>query len=317
MPTYTQLQIFYLSLHFISIFLTLLLIIYLFRSKPFITKWTLIQISLSLLGFSIFTISSLIIFGDQIEFEASNELCSVFAKITTFFLYPVISFSSVLSCYLWFLIVKANLNLENATLRYISAIIWGWSLVYVLFMIIMTRNERTIATVIYCKLQVKWYNYYIYWTVMSILILLNFVFGGHATYILYKRWNIFKNNKNRQTAINLGYSVRVATYISLYTFFMISYLLSDTISTASKNLLNKQAHVGDFTSALCGTFLFLIFGTTRSATLFMPCCYYSQPESLQLQCQCQDTQSMNSSTNTENVTIIDLSQEFVNHYNEN
>ncbi|CAG8452977.1 6644_t:CDS:2 [Diversispora eburnea] len=300
MPTYTPSQIFYLSLHFTSIFLILVLNIHLFRSKPFITKWTLIQICLSLLGYSLFAISSLVIFGDRIQSEDSEELCSILAKLTTFFHYPVITFTSVLSCYLWFLIVKTNLNLEKVTLRWISAMIWGWSLVYLLFIIIMARDERMVKTTMYCKLQVKWYNYYVYWTVMSILILFNFGFGGHSIYILYKRWSIFKNKKNRQTAINLGYSVRVAAYISLYTFLMLSYLVSDTISISkskeTNDLLDKEVHIGDFTSAL------------------------RQPESLEL--KRQETQSTND-TNVENTTetmtsviILDLSQDFINHYNE-
>lgn len=179
MPTYSIPQILFISFHILSSSLIIILIIIFYRRKSFITKWTLIQICLTILGFSIFTIPSVIFYGDKIISEApSSQFCSIATKIAMFFHYPIVLFPSVLSCYLWFLVVKSNVNLENDTLRWVSAFIWSVSLVYLLSTLILTRNERTVVTFMYCKLKNNWFNYYTFSCVVGVMTLISFFFGG-------------------------------------------------------------------------------------------------------------------------------------------
>lgn len=76
--------------------------------------------------------------------------------------------------------------------------------------------------------------------------------SGHSAYTLYKRWNIFKNNKNRRTAINLGYSVRITTYIVFYTLMTATYFVCNILVFVyeTDEYVDKSIRISDFTTAL-------------------------------------------------------------------
>ncbi|CAG8647922.1 3233_t:CDS:2 [Acaulospora morrowiae] len=182
------------------------------------------------------------------------------------------------------MVSKLNRKVEGDTLRWFSLGIWGFSIVYNIAILLVTKNQRQLGvtvTWLYCKcadLNEKWYVDYVYLAIISVATLINLIFGVHSTYILYVRWSNFKNQPNRHTAINLGHAVRVAIYINTLLALLLTYFLSDLLTpkNISQTGADDTIYVGDFASALSGTLLFLIFGTTRSATMFLPCCYYSQ-----------------------------------------
>ncbi|CAG8601470.1 8069_t:CDS:2, partial [Acaulospora morrowiae] len=250
--------ILYISIQSLSILLSLSLVIIFLRSPPFVTKWTIIQICISVLGYSIFSLPSLMIYGDQVQSKAFN---------TPLLAYGVQNTVKGRKRYVA-VVFDRNLGVGNSV-QHSSVVVheerktMGCDGYMVVLQMLECRKDVVHLLFLYWD---SWYD-------------------SHSTYILYSRWQTFNRQPNRRTAINLGHSVRVAIYTNFLLIMAFVYVISDCL-TPKKVIedvppwTDSTVYVGDFTSAFSGTLLFLVFGTTRRAALFLPCCYYSPPEVL-------------------------------------
>ncbi|CAI2182994.1 6822_t:CDS:2 [Funneliformis geosporum] len=109
------------------------------------------------------------------------------------------------------------------------------------------ENFGVLISSLNCKGSKNTRNFYGYVIPTMSLVLVAFIMTCHTSFILYNRWKKFNGNMNRTTAIKLGRAVRL-------------------------NILCP------FMSASIGILLFLIFGSKKSAALFLPFCYYVPPD---------------------------------------
>ncbi|CAB4405350.1 unnamed protein product [Rhizophagus irregularis] len=98
-------------------------------------------------------------------------------------------------------------------------------------------------------------------------------------YILWGRWRNFNQKQNRRTAIDLGYAVRLTVLSGFYSILLLASLIPSVTEKIDNDMTanNQTITFLDFAPAFFGTMLFMIFGTTKSAAIFLPCCYYIPP----------------------------------------
>ncbi|CAG8558460.1 6435_t:CDS:2 [Dentiscutata erythropus] len=110
---------------------------------------------------------------------------------------------------------------------------------------------------------------------MDLVLLLNI--NDYSDYYLT---NYYRQSRN--TAIKLGLAGRLLVLSCVYLISLLISLLSALMKYLSKKT-GGWSIVADFSSCLIGTMIFLIFGTTKSAAVFLPCCYYVPPNVLRSQ----------------------------------
>nr|CAG8554415.1 5927_t:CDS:2 [Entrophospora candida] len=81
---------------------------------------------------------------------------------------------------------------------------------------------------------------------------------GHSLCILFVRWKNYEKYYNRLTAIRLVTKPKIS----------------------DNGDIDKAYYFSDYVNSTSGIVAFLIFGTTKSAVFFLPCCYYSPPDEI-------------------------------------
>src|SRR5690348_5472624 len=114
---YSLLSIIYVSFNLTSIITVILLMLIILKSPSYLTKWTLFQLCLAILGNTAFSILTILNYGDNTLHEAFNQtICIVQQKSMIFFFYPIHLLPNVLVFYLWFGVINLNLNIEKSSL---------------------------------------------------------------------------------------------------------------------------------------------------------------------------------------------------------
>ncbi|GES95824.1 hypothetical protein GLOIN_2v1882501 [Rhizophagus clarus] len=268
--------------------LTLMLII--IKSPSYLTKWTLFHLCIAALGYSISTLPSILLYGNNlIEKAFTTRLCIIQFRVTYFFFHALNLLPIQLSFYFYGLLKqKLDLNIEKKWFWTITPAIWLLSLFYNSLILIISNGDENggiMVTKLYCeayKVSGNWNHYWAYQLTLSIFLIATII-SIRSIIILYRKWKRFNNNQNRRTAIKLGYAVRLCIYMIIYTALLGCYVISDIIKQfriSKKGLINYSEDsycFGDFTSATAGIFLLLIFGGNRTAAICLPCCYYVPP----------------------------------------
>ncbi|KAG9294364.1 hypothetical protein G9A89_001869 [Geosiphon pyriformis] len=100
----------------------------------------------------------------------------------------------------------------------------------------------------------------------------------HSSILLFTQWRVFRRNQNRRTAIQLGHALRLQVCSILYIILIYASLVPPLIQKIEEIPSKEEILTpSQYSHSFSGIFLFLVFGTTRSVALFLPCCYYSQP----------------------------------------
>jgi len=140
-----------------------------------------------MLSYELFSIISLIIYGDDLidkAFNTSPSICIIQYKIALFFFYPVCIFPAILVFYQWYAISKDSLNVENSCFWYSIICTWSGSFIYAVVNAFLSRNEKnwgTMATRLYCQawnVKEKWYVFYVYVIIVGSLSFISLCFAG-------------------------------------------------------------------------------------------------------------------------------------------
>ncbi|CAG8757373.1 3770_t:CDS:2, partial [Ambispora leptoticha] len=99
----------------------------------------------------------------------------------------------------------------------------------------------------------------------------------HSSLILFFHWRKFSRRQNRRNAIKLGQAVRLSLMSFLYVSILLSALVP-SVDTKLKGTFGKNVTSADYATSIGGILLFLVFGTTRTVAIFLPCCYYLPPD---------------------------------------
>nr|CAG8434815.1 12797_t:CDS:2 [Entrophospora candida] len=293
MPTYSFLTSLFISIIAASIISTILQLYLLIKSPYYFTKWTIFQIGVVLLLLQIFTITPVTIYGDGLmdqTFDGGTKtlICILQKSMTQFVIYPACLIPLVLAIYQWYAISKNDLSIEKTCFWYFTISIWGGALVYALIIVFVDRNKRfwgTMVTRYYCKPRsdVGLDLFIAGFIALSISLAASLVLVCHSLYVLFFRWKNFEKCHNRLTAIRLGYAIRSSIYIISYICLTTTYIISVILTKPQFSMdgdRDESYYVSDFICSSSGVVLFLIFGTTKSAVFFLPCCYYSPPDEI-------------------------------------
>lgn len=179
MTTYSTVAILYILLQILSLVLLSCLMCTILKSKPYFTKWTLFQICITAFGSGLTNLPVVVIYGDDLVKRAyDNPLCMILQKFSLFFIYPFEFFSCALSFYLWYALVKKDLDIEKKCFRYVSIISWVYTTVYngiLLKFAIKETNWGVYASSLNCrtsKLAESFYGYIITSSISAFLAIL-------------------------------------------------------------------------------------------------------------------------------------------------
>ncbi|CAG8687758.1 1210_t:CDS:2, partial [Funneliformis caledonium] len=139
----------------------------------------------------------------------------------------------VISFYLWYVLVKQDLEIEKRCFWWVSAIIWLSTIVYTISEIILSTNEDNWGVLISsfnCKGSKNKRNFYGYAIPTISLVFVALIMTCHTSVILYNRWKKFNDNMNRTTAIKLGRAVRLNILCILYITYLLFTLIPRFIS---------------------------------------------------------------------------------------
>ncbi|CAH1757816.1 17239_t:CDS:2 [Entrophospora sp. SA101] len=235
----------------------LLLIGIILKSPSYLTKWTLFQVCLALLGSSISSILKLLTYGDDydnLDRALNQPICIAQQKLSVFFFYPLYLLPSVLTFHLWFGLIKMNSNIEKAHFWTLTMSIWGFACIYTTIVVIVSglnENWGVMVTRFVCEAYDFSSTWYLYWPVLLIVSLLAFVslfFAIRSTIILWKIWSAYKLNNQSSEEIQIV-------------------ILQQSKSHHMKSYIDHSHYISNFTSSLFGGLVFLIFGTTKSSLL--------------------------------------------------
>ncbi|RIA90718.1 hypothetical protein C1645_875924 [Glomus cerebriforme] len=160
---------------------------------------------------------------------------------------------------------------------HISGIIWIISILVNIYELNNNSKEKNWGVqsdTLFCKsipTKTEWLSYLIPTTLYAVTSLIVTV---HSSYTLWGRWRNFNQKQNRRTAIDLGYAVRLTVLSGVYSIILLFSLIPAVIKKVNHE---TGTLFTDFAPSIFGTILFMIFGTTKSAAIFLPCCYYAPP----------------------------------------
>jgi hypothetical protein len=182
MTTHSTIAILYIFLQFISLFLLSILIYAILNSKPYFTKWTLFQVCISAFGNGLTNLPLIIIYGDDLLKRAyDNPLCKILQKLSLYSLYPFEFFSCALSFYLWYALIKRDLDIEKRCFRYVSWSIWLYTTAYNGILLIFATREKywgVYASPLNCRTSNIAGSYYGFVITTSIIVFLAVLMSG-------------------------------------------------------------------------------------------------------------------------------------------
>ncbi|CAG8535739.1 11667_t:CDS:2 [Ambispora gerdemannii] len=185
-------------------------------------------------------------------------------------------FAVMLAFYLWYSTVMHDVRIEEKCFRYASCGIWVINAIMQVASWVSARREKNWGAEpnqLYCKGSNDWLAFMIPSIIVSAIATF---FACHSSVLTFRRWRLFRQKQTRGTAIKLGLAVRLCVYSLFYA--MIS--LASYIPRIIQNIPDSEdLTLSEFSGSASGIFLFLTFGTTKSAAVFLPCCYYAPPES--------------------------------------
>lgn len=320
MPEYSPIVVLFISMHLISLFLVSALIFIILRTGPYITKWILFQLCICLLVSSLSSLPPIMTYGNDLEERAfDSPMCIILNKFVIFVDFPLKIFPAVLSAYLWFAVVRFNYKLEQRYFWYLSGIVWALAIASSIYLLILNSKEkhwgvrpgRLLCDPMPSKR--AWLSYII---PTSMLTFISIIITVHSSFILFRRWRNFNQKMNRRTAIDLGYAVRLSVMSAFYSIALLASIIP-TIIIKFGRITEEKITFLEFSTSLFGIMLFMIFGTTKSAAVFLPCCYYSpndrqlpgsiisQPKSVELDRMGSYENDPNFQTVTSRTVIID------------
>ncbi|CAJ0831705.1 8386_t:CDS:10 [Entrophospora sp. SA101] len=132
----------------------ILLILVLLKSPSHSTKWTIFQLCLAVLGNSIFSVLTILKYGDNILEALDKPICIIQQKLSNLFFYPLYLFPCVLAFYLWSGTVNSNSEVENNHFWTFTILIWGFSFIYSSTVLTISRfedNWGVVATNLSCE----------------------------------------------------------------------------------------------------------------------------------------------------------------------
>jgi hypothetical protein len=173
MPTYSLVTVSFILIQIMSSTLSLCLLTIILKSKPYFTKWTLFQACLSSFICGLTSLPLILIYGDELENRAlETPFCLILQKVSLFFLYPLEYFSCALAIYLWYALVKHNLDIEKRSLKYVSCVIWIFTIIFNAIIIDSSSREENWGILpgpLTCKLSNNFISIYGYIVSTSIL----------------------------------------------------------------------------------------------------------------------------------------------------
>ncbi|CAG8544796.1 12003_t:CDS:2 [Acaulospora morrowiae] len=195
--------------------------------------------------------------------------------VASFMFFPLMVIPSVLAFYLWYALVKGDMTIEKRWIYYVSAAIWMYAAMHILVSLVGILGRRIVSD------DVKNYAYLIPIMVVALFAL---AISCHSCLILWRRWRNHNYRQSRTTAIKLGHATRLFAFSFVYIVILLSKSISLMISlnffVHYEKSLGALAFISDFVSASVGVFLFSVFGSSKRAAIFLPCCYYAPPASL-------------------------------------
>ncbi|CAG8604338.1 2899_t:CDS:2 [Ambispora gerdemannii] len=280
MPEYSPPTIVFIFLTSTCILLTSSLLIIILKSKSYFGKWTLFQLTLCSLIENLANLPAVLVYGNDLQDRAfETPLCIIQQKISGFFFSQFQIFPAVLSFYLWWALIRNDTEIEKKCLRYVSGALWFYAFGNNIVRIILLRNEEhwgVVARRFNCSAIVTEASW-LAWLVPSMLMTtIAAFFSCQAGFVLFFHWRKFSRRQNRRNAIKLGQAVRLSLSSFLYVSVLLSALIPSIVTKLNGTFVNNITPA-DYTTSIGGILLFLVFGTTSTAAIFLPCCYYLPP----------------------------------------
>ncbi|KAG9294362.1 hypothetical protein G9A89_001867 [Geosiphon pyriformis] len=283
MPSYSTPVILYILLQFLNLALLSILITMILRTKAYFTKWTLFQLCFSTFFEQLSGLPSILIYGDTLRERAyETPICIIQQKVALFFFPSFQMFPAVLAFYLWWALYKRDTEIEKKSFRYIFGGIWGYTVISCCIRWSIESSKEHWATEVnrlFCRPASNMkQNWLIFLIPMAILSLIAAFLASHSTIMLFQHWRQYVHRQNRNTAIKLGQAVRLSISSNVYICCLLFSLLPPLIKRTKKVPDPNELVISDYAGSIQGIVLFLIFGTTKSAAVFLPCCYYAPPD---------------------------------------
>ncbi|KAG9294766.1 hypothetical protein G9A89_008245 [Geosiphon pyriformis] len=183
-----------------------------------------------------------------------------------------------LAFYLWYATLKLDLKIEENCFWYATCGIWVLNAMLQAFIWASAHSRPhwgVVANALYCQGAGDWLAFSIPTIIVSVIAAF---FACHSSLLTITRWRQFTQKQSRGTAIQLGLAVRLCVCSLLYAAILLASYVPRVIKQMNNIPDPNQITLAEFSGSCAGTILFLIFGTTRSAAVFLPCCYYTPPD---------------------------------------
>ncbi|CAG8528406.1 808_t:CDS:2 [Ambispora leptoticha] len=279
MPTYTGLQLLYISLQLLNLSLLIILIVVILNSKVYFSKWTLLQICICTFFVQASGLPALLVYGTEIQQHAyQTPICIIQQKVASFFMMPFQVLPAVLIFYLWYALVQNDGDIEKNHGRNISAVVWLLAIVQSIIQLISDskhENWNVEVSKLYCRSSSTDDNWMIFLITLLILAFVIGLLAFHSCVLLFIHWRRFLRKQTRITATKLGQAARLVTCGFVYIGILMLALLP--IMLDRSKFCPNELSPADYSGSVQGIVLYLIFGTAKSATVFLPCCYYAPP----------------------------------------
>ncbi|KAG0283906.1 hypothetical protein BGZ96_011739 [Linnemannia gamsii] len=217
-------------------------------------------------------------YGDRVIPDAMGTPGCIFSGVMEQFIpLAVSSLATCMSFNIWFLIVLRTKRTEKELLKWYCLFAFGFSFIMTTIAVILLRGEPFLSSyprMYYCDLRGTQVTRWTFAVPMLITALTGMLLSVHTVIYLIRHFLMMRRTVNGTTssgsmAVELSYCIRLLIFCISFGILVLMAVLDRVVdSTTNAPIYNSAQELSafsDFSGALVGIVIFVIFGTTKEA----------------------------------------------------
>lgn len=218
-------------------------------------------------------------YGDRVIPDAFGTAgCIISGVFEQFIPLAVSSFAACMSFNIWYLIVLRTKRTEKEMLKWYCMVAFGFSFFMTTIAVILLRNEPYLSSyprMYYCDLRGTQITRWTFAIPMLLTAITGMLFSVHTVIYLIRHFLMMRRTINGTTssgsmAIELSYCIRLLIFCISFGILVLMAVLDRVVDSTNRapvvyNSAQELSAFSDFSGALVGIVIFVIFGTTKEA----------------------------------------------------
>ncbi|KAF8943729.1 hypothetical protein BGZ47_005113 [Haplosporangium gracile] len=218
-------------------------------------------------------------YGDRVIPDAFGTAgCIISGVFEQFIPLSVSSFAACMSFNIWYLIVLRTKRTEKEMLKWYCMAAYGFSFIMTTIAVILLRNEPYLSSyprMYYCDLRGTQVTRWTFAVPMLLTAIAGMLFSVLTVIYLVRHFLLMRRTvhgtaSSGSMAIELSYCIRLLIFCIAFGILVLMAVLDRVVDSTNRapvvyNSAQELSAFSDFSGALVGIVIFVIFGTTKEA----------------------------------------------------